>query len=74
MTTDPATEDLGPLERKHLQYGKFRAVTSGAEITTSHWPIALANGLGWTFGLLGIWGPSTTLTADAGKELNAIIA
>jgi hypothetical protein len=49
MTTDPATEDLGPLERKHLQYAKFRAVAGGTEVTTTHWHIALANGLGWAF-------------------------
>ena len=46
---DVAAEDLGPLERKHLQYANFRAVASGAEVTKTHWHIALANGLGWAF-------------------------
>ena len=46
---DPTVEDLGPLERKHLQYANFRAVAEGAEVTRTHWHIALANGLGWGF-------------------------
>jgi MFS family permease len=49
MTTDPSAEDLGPLERKHLQYANFRAVAGGTEVTKTHWHIALANGLGWGF-------------------------
>jgi hypothetical protein len=49
MTTEPAAEGLGPLERKHLQYANFRAVASGAEVTRTHWHIAVANGLGWGF-------------------------
>jgi MFS family permease len=46
---DVAAEDLGPLERKHLQYANFRAVAGGAEVTKTHWHIALANGFGWAF-------------------------
>jgi hypothetical protein len=46
MTTDPAAEDFGPLERKHLRHANFRAVAGGAEVTKTHWHIALANGLG----------------------------
>ena len=49
MTTEPAAEGLGPLERKHLQYASFRAVAGGAEVTRTHWHIAVANGLGWGF-------------------------
>jgi len=49
MTTDPAAEALGPLERKHLRYANFRAVAGGAEVTRTHWHIAFANGLGWAF-------------------------
>ena len=49
MTTEPAAEGLGPLERKHLQYANFRAVAGGAEVTRTHWHIAVANGLGWGF-------------------------
>src|SRR5437764_7547733 len=40
---------LGPLERKHLQHPNYCAVAGGAEITRTHWHIALANGLGWGF-------------------------
>ena len=49
MTTEPAAEGLGLLERKHLQYASFRAVAGGAEVTRTHWHIAVANGLGWGF-------------------------
>ena len=49
MTTDSATDDLGPLERRHLQYANFRAVADGAEVTETHWHIGLANALGWAF-------------------------
>jgi len=49
MTTEPAAEGLGPLERKHLQYASFRAVAGGAEVTRTHWHIAVTNGLGWGF-------------------------
>src|SRR6266403_3486697 len=50
MTTEPAAEGLGPLERKHLQYASFRAVAGGAEVTRTHSHIAVANGLGWGCG------------------------
>ena len=43
---DPA---VGPLEQKHLRYANYRAVAGGAEITRTHWHIAVANGLGWGF-------------------------
>jgi len=43
---DPA---VGPLEQKHLCYANYRAVAGGAEITRTHWHIAVANGLGWGF-------------------------
>ena len=49
MTTEPAAEGRGPLERKHLQYANFRAVAGGAEVTRTHSHIAVANGLGWGF-------------------------
>ena len=41
--TDPA---IGQLEQKHLRYANYRAVAGGAEISRTHWHIALANGLG----------------------------
>ena len=44
---DLAAEGLGPLERKHLQNANFRAVADGAEVTKTHWHIALANELGF---------------------------
>jgi MFS transporter, putative metabolite:H+ symporter len=47
--TDLTARNLGPLERKHLQYADFRAVAGGTEITKTHWHIAVANELGWGF-------------------------
>jgi len=41
--TDPA---IGQLEQKHLRYANYRAVAGGAEISRTHWHIALAIGLG----------------------------
>ena len=58
MSAAPLTEEIaeagsepGPLERKHLQYGNFRAVAddTGEKVTRTHWHIAIANGLGWGF-------------------------
>jgi MFS transporter, putative metabolite:H+ symporter len=46
---DLAAEGLGPLERKHLQCANFHAVAGGAEVTKTHWHIALANVLGRGF-------------------------
>lgn len=46
---ETAILELGPVEQKHLQYGNFRAVAKGTEVTKTHWHIALANGLGWGF-------------------------
>ena len=46
---DLVSSEFGPLERKHLRYANYRAVAGGAEITRTHWHIALANGLGWGF-------------------------
>src|SRR5215472_11061646 len=45
----PTGDDIGPLEQKHLQYANYRAVAGGAEVTKTHWHIALANALGWGF-------------------------
>jgi len=58
LSAAPLTEEIaeagsepGPLERKHLQYGNFRAVAddTGEKVTRTHWHIAIANGLGWGF-------------------------
>jgi MFS family permease len=45
----PADQQVGPLERKHLQYANYRAVNAGVEISRTHWHIAAANALGWGF-------------------------
>lgn len=41
--------EAGPLERKHLQNARYRAVAGGDTITKTHWHIAIANALGWGF-------------------------
>ena len=46
VTLEAADLAVGPLEQKHLRYANYRAVAGGAEITRTHWHIALANGLG----------------------------
>lgn len=46
---ETADLELGPLEQKHLQYAKLRAVanvTEVIEVIETHWHIALATGLG----------------------------
>jgi MFS family permease len=45
----PVGGEVGPLEQKHLQNARYRAVASGDEITKTHWHIAIANALGWGF-------------------------
>ncbi|MCC8968116.1 MFS transporter [Bradyrhizobium sp. Pear76] len=44
-----ASDDIGPLEQKHLQYANYRAVAGSTELTKTHWHIATANALGWGF-------------------------
>ena len=44
-----AEETDGPLEQRHLRYANYCAVADGSRVTRTHWPIALANGLGWDF-------------------------
>ena len=50
-----AAEAAGPLERQHLRYANYRAVSDSSKVTRTHWHIALANGLGWGFdGMNGV--------------------
>jgi MFS family permease len=39
----------GPLEEKHGRTQKYRNVAQGDKLTSTHWHIASANGLGWGF-------------------------
>ena len=39
----------GPLEARHLQSRIYRNATETARLTSTHWHIAWANGLGWGF-------------------------
>ena len=45
----PASEQVGPLERKYLKHANYRAVTDGVKVSRTHWHIATANALGWGF-------------------------
>ena len=47
-SVDPAG-DIGPLEHQRLQHANYRAVAGGAEVTRTHWHVAIANALGWGF-------------------------
>jgi hypothetical protein len=52
MSSDAASlagEQVGPLERKHLQHTNYRAVADGVKVSRTHWHIATANALGWGF-------------------------
>jgi hypothetical protein len=40
---------LGPLEAVHLRSQNYRNATDNTRITSTHWHIAWANGLGWGF-------------------------
>ena len=41
--------DVGPLETRHLQSSVYRNATDTSRLTSTHWHIAWANGLGWGF-------------------------
>jgi len=48
--SDPRTGAVsGPLESRHLASRHYRNVADANRLTTTHWHIAWANGLGWGF-------------------------
>src|SRR5712671_4588858 len=47
--TIPADEQVGPLEKKHLQFANYRAVAEATKVSKTHWHIAAANALGRGF-------------------------
>src|SRR6266853_2326728 len=47
--TIPEDEQVGPLEKKHLQFANYRAVAEATKVSKTHWHIAAANALGWGF-------------------------
>jgi len=42
-------EDPGPLEARHMASQHYRNATEPTRVTSTHWHIAWANGLGWGF-------------------------
>src|ERR1700745_2888113 len=43
------TDAVGPLETKHLNSQLYRNAADASRVTSTHWHIAWANGLGWGF-------------------------
>ena len=48
-TTFTAERTAGPLEARHLQSRNYRNAADTTRLTSTHWHIAWANGLGWGF-------------------------
>lgn len=48
-TASAATSLVGPLERRHLRSRIYRNAANSTRLTSTHWHIAWANGLGWGF-------------------------
>src|SRR5580698_5705884 len=44
-----AVDLAGPLETRHLRSSVYRNATDTSRLTSTHWHIAWANGLGWGF-------------------------
>jgi hypothetical protein len=44
-----ASPSAGPLETRHLQSAAYHNATETTRLTSTHWHIAWANGLGWGF-------------------------
>src|SRR5882757_9827672 len=42
-------EEIGPLEARHIESQAYRNAAEPTRVTTTHWHIAWANGLGWGF-------------------------
>jgi MFS family permease len=49
VVADVSSAGMGPLEQKHMQSAAFRAASDNNKVTTTHWHIAAANGMGWGF-------------------------
>jgi hypothetical protein len=48
-TVSAATSLVGPLETRHLRSRIYRNAADSTRLTSTHWHIAWANGLGWGF-------------------------
>src|SRR5580704_19705784 len=46
---DASDVGIGPLEARHLRSRLFRNAANTSRVTSTHWHIAWANGLGWGF-------------------------
>ena len=49
LTAVAAGASAGPLEMRHLQSRIYRNAADTSRLTSTHWHIAWANGLGWGF-------------------------
>ena len=48
MANDGA-EAIGPLEQKYLKSQTFKNVCDRSKLSSTHWHVAISNGLGWAF-------------------------
>jgi MFS transporter, putative metabolite:H+ symporter len=48
-TVSVGAAKIGPLEARHLQSRLYRNAADTTHLTSTHWHIAWANGLGWGF-------------------------
>src|SRR6201993_5345898 len=49
VTASASATLVGPLETRHLQSQNYRNAADTTRLTSTHWHIAWANGLGWGF-------------------------
>jgi MFS family permease len=49
MSASIEPAEFGPLEQQYRRSAAFRAASDQSRVTTTHWHIAVANGLGWGF-------------------------
>jgi putative MFS transporter len=53
MTTEELSPQVGPAESKHINSRRYQDVISGDRVTTTHWFIAWAGGLGFMIESMG---------------------
>ena len=53
MTTEELSPQVGPAEAKHINSRRYQDVITGDRVTTTHWFIAWAGGLGFMIESMG---------------------
>jgi MFS family permease len=49
IAVNDGAQTIGPLEQKHLKSQIYRNVCDPSKLTSTHWHVAISNGLGWAF-------------------------